>query len=203
MDSEAEIFLRLQTETGWGRVLQRFVEWVKFEPGSVVLDVGTGPGLVPGLLEAKGCYAIGVDIVLDMLRHKQFTQRVVVADSFHLPFRHQTFDYTCASNLLFMLENPIDALNEMGRVTKTGGKLALLNPSERMSIAAIKSFLQRRGLDEFAGQTLLDWARRAEEHHRWSEKAMKELLAQVEFDVEKSSLLVGDGFARLTLATKL
>ncbi|HEY2018114.1 MAG TPA: methyltransferase domain-containing protein, partial [Bryobacteraceae bacterium] len=104
--------------------------------GQSVLDVATGPGepalSVAALVGPEGKVA-GIDPVPEMvaaarreagrlgLRNAQFD--VAFAD--HLPFPAGTFDAVVSRFGVMFFPSPVDAVREMLRVLKPGGKLAL------------------------------------------------------------------------------
>jgi ubiquinone/menaquinone biosynthesis C-methylase UbiE len=165
------------------------------------LDVGCGPGLLPALLVERGCRAIGVD--LDFApRPSRLHPALVQADALRLPFAPAAFDLITASNMLFLLPDPQAALAEMARLLLSGGLLALLNPSERMSVAAATTLADKRELTGLDRQSLLDWAARAEAHPRWGEAEIRRLLETAGFEIIESVLKVGPGLARWVKAAR-
>jgi len=201
LNRDADYFHELQTQTGWGRILQSFAEWCSPEHGWLTLDVGCGPGLLPAIFAGRGCKAIGVDLDPAMLRSSALHKLVAVGDIFSLPFPSKSFDLVTASNLLFLLAEPIQALVEMKRILRTGGCLALLNPSEHLNTRAAEAFAKERGMDGLGRDTLINWARRAEEHHRWTEKETVPLFSGIGMSFNRSALKVGPGFGRFSLGT--
>ncbi len=199
---DSDYFLELQTQTGWGKVLYRFVDWILPPAGILALDVGCGPGLLPALLGQVGCRALGVDLSPEMFLPRPLHPGVVVADSLVLPFGTRRFDLVTASNLLFLLDNPETALREMARVMRPGGQVAVLNPSELFSQAAALEFADQRQLQGLARETLINWGRRADRHHRWNENQLRDLLAAAGLRLIQSTTLMGPGFARLARAVK-
>ncbi len=122
--------------------------------GMTVLDCGCGPGTITfGLAEAVApAETVGVDLEPSMIaRAEAFAGerdvpnvRFQVADIFELPFDDGSFDavYSCA--VLEHLGEPVRALQEMGRVLKTGGVIGIVStdwaeplispPSEAVSL---------------------------------------------------------------------
>jgi ubiquinone/menaquinone biosynthesis C-methylase UbiE len=150
--SDASYFLELQTQTGWGRTLAALAEWsaaqlgCDTQPGWRSLDVGCGPGLLPALFARQGGQAVGVDLEWGMLRSGRLHPGMAQADVFHLPFLDNTFDLVTASNLLFLLPDPLGGLRQMARVTRPGGQVVTLNPSEHLSLAAAEQLANERDL---------------------------------------------------------
>ena len=201
LTKDADYFHELQTQTGWGRTLYSFAEWCTPQPGWLTLDVGCGPGLLAAILAKFGCRAVGVDLDPQMFQPTPVYNNIALADVNALPFESKSFDFVTASNLLFLLPQPILALIEMRRILKPGGKVALLNPSEKLNVIAAASFAEERGLEGLARDTLLNWARRAEENHRWTEDETRTLYSNASLRYKAGALKVGPGFGRFSWGT--
>ncbi len=195
-------FLELQTQTGWGRTLRRFFEWCLPSQPARVLDVGTGPALGPALAAAQGHWAVGVDYDAAMLAQRQHPL-AVLAKAEHLPFPKAWFDLTTASNLLFLLDDPLPALQEMARVTAPQGRVAVLNPSEQMSVAAAQALIEAHHLEGLARDSLLNLAARAEAHHRWDENALADLFARAGLRLIATRTAMRPGLLRWGLGAPL
>ena len=102
----------------------------------VVLDIATGTGDMAVLARARtGCSVVGVDLSRNMLQvavdkwGKRFegqTYPAIQGDALHLPLRDGSFDKAMVS---FGIRNMTDIggfLDEMRRVLRTEGKLAIL-----------------------------------------------------------------------------
>ena len=96
--------------------------------GDLILDLaaGTGSSAIP--LMAAGAEVICCDLSFGMLtegkqRHKQIC--AINADALHLPFADDTFDAVTISFGLRNVEDTLQALREMYRVTKPGGKVVV------------------------------------------------------------------------------
>lgn len=166
-----------QAQAGaWGEMLRSFARFVAAPAGARVLDVGTGPGLLPRLaLEGGASLAVGVDDAAAMVQraaelagHACGTAAWVLADGLRLPFVSAAFDVTLATNWLFLLPDPAAGLAELARVARPGGVVAILNPSEAMSFAAAEAFAAGRGLAGFARFSFANYGRLAEAHQRLS-----------------------------------
>ena len=193
-------FLEIQTKTAWGRTLTDFAAFCDPRPASLILDVGTGPGLLPSIFSQNGSRAFGIDIDFYLLASR-LSSNLAQASASQLPFEPTTFDLITSVNVLFLLENPTDVLSHWRALLKPDGQLCLLNPSENLSVASATALADQRGLGGTARQSLLGWARNAESHARWTETETKSLLAAAGFRLSKSSLKVGPGFARLIRAS--
>jgi SAM-dependent methyltransferase len=194
LPKDADYFLELQTQTGWGKTLSGFAEWCDPRPGWLTLDVGCGPGLLPAICSRLGCRAVGVDIDPEMFRPSSLHSAIVVADGYQLPFKLHTFDLITATNLLFLLPQPSLLLIEVKRLLRPGGRLAMLNPSQYLNEHAAIVYAQERGLEGMAKDTLINWARRAETNHRWTEVETKALFAEAGLKYMVGVLKIGPGF---------
>ena len=112
-------------DRGWRRATRVALA---LRPGERVLDVGAGTGVSTEDLGRSGAFAVGADLSVGMLRAGRRTGRtvpLVAGDALHLPFPDASFD---AVTISFALRNVVDAaaaLRELGRVTRTGGRLVV------------------------------------------------------------------------------
>ena len=52
----------------------------------------------------------------------------------------------------------------------------MLNPSELLNHQAAVDFADEKGMEGIARDTLLNWANRAEQHHRWTDDETRALV---------------------------
>ncbi len=98
-------------------------------PGSKVLDLACGTGDLCRDLEAAGMDAVGVDLSMGMLSCARIDSPVAQADALQLPFPDRSFDGVVSGFALrnFVALHPV--LAELARVTRPGGRMALLDVS--------------------------------------------------------------------------
>ncbi len=196
MGSQPVSFLDIQIHTGWGRILQSFTDWCRPKADWVTLDVGCGPGLLPGLLSQRGCKSYGIDWEATMFSPTRLHPQLAIADAIRLPFPTGAFDLVTASNLLFLIADPVSALREMKRIIRQEGQIVVLNPSEYMSIDAATSLANQRNLQGLDRESLLNWAATAEANHRWGERELQDLFFSAGLEIADTALKVGPGLAR-------
>lgn len=126
---------------------------------------------------------------------------VTVANVCALPFKFESFDLLTSSNLIFMLPEPAQALHDMKRFLRPGGKFAMLNPSEYLNEQVELAFANEKGLDGVARDTLLNWARRAVENHHWTKDETCDLYRRAGMKYMGSASKVGQGFGRFSWGT--
>ncbi len=106
--------------------------------GKKVLEPGSGHGVVSALLAILGAEVTLVDSDVDALREGREAARrfgaprlphCILGDIFRLPVRDGTFDFVWNDGVLEHFEEPEQALAEMARAAKPGGKVALLLPA--------------------------------------------------------------------------
>jgi SAM-dependent methyltransferase len=194
-------FLEIQTRTPWGRTLAEFASFCDPKPDAVILDVGCGPGQLPFLFARSGSRSLGVDLDFSLLAGR-LASSLAQADALRLPFPTASFDLVTATNVLFLLNEPVTALREWTRILKPRGTICLLNPSNRLNPASAGTIAEQRNLDEMARESLLGWARNAEDHVRWTEGETRSLFMEAGLVLTESVLRVGPGFARLSRGIK-
>jgi SAM-dependent methyltransferase len=95
-------------------------------PGSLVADVGCGPGLKIALLRGQGFRVVGVDLSMRQLRTAGLPG-VAQADMRHLPLRTGSVDAVwCQAALLHIPRKAVPTvLGEFARAVRIGGELYL------------------------------------------------------------------------------
>jgi demethylmenaquinone methyltransferase/2-methoxy-6-polyprenyl-1,4-benzoquinol methylase len=116
----------------WRRFL---VDRVNVPPGSRVLDVATGTGLVARELAARRFEVVGLDQSAAMIRHgvdavaaHELEERIrfVAAQAQRLPFEDEAFDALTFTYLLRYVDDPAATLRDLIRVVRPGGVVASL-----------------------------------------------------------------------------
>lgn len=113
-------------------------------PGDGVLDVACGPAnFTRGFARAVGPagLAVGIDASVSMLergvhevqRESQENVVLVRGDATNLPFRDQSFDAVCCFGALYLIDDPLAALDEMTRVLNRGGRIAVMTSVRRQA----------------------------------------------------------------------
>ncbi len=122
--------------------LEQIAESLNIEPGSAVLDVGSGTGVfIPFLLSRIGRKGrlVALDFAEEMLRRaraKVFSGDIdyLHADVTSMPLMAGVFDVVvCYSSFPHFRDKP-RALAEINRVTKGGGRLFICHTSSRTEI---------------------------------------------------------------------
>jgi len=119
------------------------MDMLALSPGDIVLDLACGPGnFTRSFAEAVGDgLVVGVDASRTMLaRAVRDTRAPNVAymrgDACALPFADDAFDAVCCFAALYLIDEPISALEEIVRVLAPGGHLALLSSCHRGPLPA-------------------------------------------------------------------
>ncbi len=90
--------------------------------GSLVVDVGSGPGDLAEAFRAAGARAFALDVDFEEMHCRdRALSWAVVADAATMPFPEGTFDVVCSSNVLEHVSDPISVVRDMGRVVRPGG----------------------------------------------------------------------------------
>ena len=125
--------------------LEEMARCLAIEPGTTVLDVGTGTGVfVPFILSYLGENGrlVCLDFAGEMLKRAQakgFKGNIeyIQADIMNTGLDDETFDtVVCYSSFPHFQDKPRD-LNEINRVLKKGGRLLICHTSGRLTINEI------------------------------------------------------------------
>jgi len=112
---------------------RRAVADLRLPPASLVLDIAAGTGDFTRELARQGQRPVATDLSYGMLHAGRSLKFRVQADASRLPFRDAGFDgITCG----YALRNFTDlaaTFDEMARVTRTGGRISLLEVAEPRS----------------------------------------------------------------------
>lgn len=99
-------------------------------PGSIVLDLAAGTGDFCREIEGRGSVAVGVDLSRGMLEAARTEAPLVHGDILRLPFPDGSVDAaTCGFALRNLVELP-GFFDELARVIRRGGRVALLDAAE-------------------------------------------------------------------------
>lgn len=209
-ENQVDYFSKMQATEGWLTILESFARFVAPQPHTRVLDIGTGPGaLVKIFRQQFSAHAIGADLDPAMVAHAQRLhsgrgQSFFVAGRLpRLPFANSTFDCVTATNVIYLLGDPVAGLYEIARIVRPHGMVAMLNPSEKMSIEGITRLADERGLTGFARDNLLYWAQVASVKPCWSAQEVEELFAAAGLRLTETRLRIGDGMALYARGVKL
>jgi len=100
--------------------------------GLCILDVGCGDGILAVELARRKAFVAGVDASeADIAAARERAEREGAGVSFEtalaeaLPFETGRFDVVIAITVLCFIENPAEAMGEMSRVLKPGGRLII------------------------------------------------------------------------------
>ncbi len=208
--SFVDYFTAVQASSGWDNILQSFARFVALPAGARVLDVGCGPGSLARALATAGHSVVGADRDRDMVTRAQALAyqinnprpAFIVADILRLPVGAAAFDVVLGANVVFLVSDPLQALREMTRATRPGGLVAMLNPSDKMTVAAAEALADARGLTGMERVTLVNWGHAASHNRRFT-------LAEVQALFEAAGLIeitvadkVGPGLARFVRGAK-
>jgi ubiquinone/menaquinone biosynthesis C-methylase UbiE len=136
-DSYVETFAGITGET-----VPLVIEAGEIGLGAQVLEIGSGPGHVAGLLAKAGASVTGVDFSSDMVEVAQSSHPDITfqqADAEQLPFEAGSFDAVVANFVVHHLARPEVVFSEVNRVLKPGGRFAFVvwgAPEDQSSIRA-------------------------------------------------------------------
>lgn len=128
---------RVASSTFWREVKLRTYQLLEVRPNDSVLDVGCGPGedvLALSQLVGPGGRAVGVDSSQTMIDEARRRSResapkaeFLHMDAQHLQLADGTFDAVRSERVLQHLEDPHQAVAELVRVLRPGGRIVVVD----------------------------------------------------------------------------
>ena len=156
--------------------------------GSAVLEVAPGPGFLAIELARLGSYRIvGLDISKSFVRIAtenaaragvQVTFREGNASS--MPFESDSFDFVCCRAAFKNFSEPVQALNEMYRVLKPGGKAVIHDLWSDASGEGIKAAVKEMGLGRL-NSLLTRWILRWLRKRAYSQEEFRRMVGETPF----------------------
>lgn len=117
------------------KVEARLLDALGDAPLGAVLDIGTGTGRMAELFAPRAGSIVALDKSLDMLRVARAKLQhlpaggveLVQGDFANLPFAAHRFDTVLLHHVLHFAQDPAAAIAEAARVTKPGGRIAIVD----------------------------------------------------------------------------
>lgn len=122
-------------------------------PGGDILEVAPGPGYLAIELAKLGYRVVGLDIsrsFVSMAAENALQAGVAVSfrhgDAAHMPLEGDSFDLVVCRAAFKNFSEPVQALNEMHRVLRPGGRAVILDLRRDASPAAVNDCVNGMGL---------------------------------------------------------
>jgi len=115
-------------------------------PAAKILDAGCGPGVMAGKLMERGYAVWGIDFAEPMIRKARElcgSDQFGVGDVEHIPFPDNTFDVVVSLGVIEYLESDEQALREIRRVLKPGGRAVIAISNGRSPLLRLDRVLRR------------------------------------------------------------
>ncbi len=136
-------------------------------PFEFLVDAGTGTGRILELFSDRIERGLGVDINHDMLAYARVKLerseinhcQVRQGDLFNLPLEDETADAAVIHQVLHFLDDPAQAIKEVGRILRANGKLLVVDfAPHKLEFLRDEFAHQRLG---FENRLMLQWIREA------------------------------------------
>jgi len=136
-----EIYRRYLESKPW--LNQLYTSFLNIRPGQKIVDVGCGPGDFTRQLTRlsnQKATILGIDsneksiqAATTDTKKAQLSQCISykIGDVYEIPLEDGYADLTCCRTLLMHLTEPLKAVKEMARVTRTGGSVVVLEGGKR------------------------------------------------------------------------
>lgn len=139
--------------------IDRAVAALAPRPGERILDIGTGTGLAARRVAASGARAVGIDLGADLIEVARRLAPEIdfrVGDAEQLPFDDAGFHGALSTFGIMFVSRPEAAAAELARVTRAGGRIALVSWTPDSTIAR-KFAVHRPYLPPSSGPSPFDW----------------------------------------------
>lgn len=192
-DSVAETYARIHAPR-LAEPARDLIALAGVQPGSKVLDVGTGTGVAAVEAAGAGAAVVGVDEAYRMLLEARSANpdglRLAAALAIDLPFRNGVFDAVIASFVIAHFTKYTTALHEMLRVLRRDGRVALTawadtpDDLQRTWLELVESVIPREVLNS-AMDERLPWRERFRHREPLEEALMEAGLRRVRTEVRR------------------
>ena len=115
-------------------------------PSSRILEVGCGAGVMAAKLIKRGYAVWGIDLAEPMIRQARQlceSEPFGVGDIEHIPFPDNTFDVVVSLGVIEYLESDEQALREVWRVLRPGGRAVIAIPNGRSPLRRLDGVVPR------------------------------------------------------------
>ncbi|MEO8400139.1 MAG: methyltransferase domain-containing protein [Ignavibacteriaceae bacterium] len=109
--------------------------------GKTLLDAGCGTGWFTKKAVERKAKVTSLDIsakLVDITKKKNPAAITIEGSLLDLPFEDNSFDYVISSDVIEHTPNPFDAVRELVRVLKTGGKICITVPNRTFWYFSVK-----------------------------------------------------------------
>ncbi|MBU5351146.1 methyltransferase domain-containing protein [Paenibacillus silvae] len=128
--------LKVQAIMGWPKEF-RNLEWYGLKNGMRVLEVGSGPGYITeqllNSLPGSEITSLEIDHTLQAQAKERLKEvsserlKFVESSIYQIDLPDESFDFVVARLIFLHLNNPVEAAQEIYRVLKPGGRLAIID----------------------------------------------------------------------------
>lgn len=133
-------------------------------PSDAVLECACGTGLLTEVMAPRCKSLVATDFSERMLKRaakkcgRYGNVRFEQADILHLPYPDARFDVVVAANVIHLLNQPYQALRQLERVCRPGGRLIIptyMNQTDKGTTNSVSGAIGRAGAD-FKREFMLD-----------------------------------------------
>lgn len=125
-------------------------------PSDEVLECACGTGLLSGVVAQRCSSLTATDFSARMLKQARRKYgrlgnvRFEQGDILHLCYPNESFDAVIAANVIHLLDEPLQALSELDRVCRRGGRLIIptyMNQTDRGTTNSVSGAIGKAGAD--------------------------------------------------------
>jgi ubiquinone/menaquinone biosynthesis C-methylase UbiE len=195
-DGSAQAFDQLHQSTLWKSIIQQVITFAAPEGSDLALEVGskTGRFALALNLKAREVQCIEPNATLIKAAEQNIKTARVDGISFEqgeyedLPFADGSFDLTCSVFTLHQCKNAAKAVQELARVTRTGGRVVCLVPSPGFTKEAVERWCKKNAASKQLLDALVGLAQETANGKSFSEDALADLFGEADiYEIELDS----------------
>lgn len=128
-----------------------------FDGKKDILEIAPGPGYLSiELAKEPNFHVTGVDIsetfvqiANEKAKEQHIAANFVVGNASDMPFKEKQFDFIVCRAAFKNFSEPLEAINEMARVLKSGGKALIIDLRKDIKDEEINSYVNQMNLNKF------------------------------------------------------